>query len=182
MPITLETANPTFGLDIPVLPAWNLTLEDSVRYNSFSMAMPTGGARMRGTVKRKRSLAIDHDDEDELCAEHQVSQVTSTGSVHATFRIPGQTTIPSDDDEHSVTIADLKLDAKVTWVCVPKVDTRVHLEVCSQNIAFQYFLVFCPFFHRPTSRILQVTLSFLAPATYTSIEVSSHDQIFILFS
>ena len=113
MPVTLETANPTFGLDIPVLPAWNLTLENPVRYNSF-MAMPADGARMRGAV-RYISLAIDRD-EDELYAEHQVSQVTSTGSVHATFRIPGQTTIPSDDDEHSVTIADLKLDAKVTWV------------------------------------------------------------------
>jgi hypothetical protein len=132
VPITLETANPTFGLDIPVLPAWNLTLESPARFNSFSM--PKG----RGTVKMKRSVAMD---EEEIgYVQHQVTQITSTGSVHATFRIPGQTTIPSDDDEHSVTIADLKLDAKVTWVCIPKADTRVHLEVRPKilNIAFSF--------------------------------------------
>ena len=79
-----------------------------------------------GVVKYKKSPF----DEDDLgYVEHQVAQITSTGSVHATFRIPGRTTIPSDNDEHSVTIADLKLDAKVTWVCIPKADTRVHLEV-----------------------------------------------------
>ena len=126
-----------------------------------------------GRAKRRRSLSPDEDDLDYV--EHQVAQTTSTGSVNATFRIPGRTTIPSDDDEHSVTIADLRLDAKLAWVCIPKADTRVHLEV-RQNV--KYCLNFLSLsFNRPTSRILQATLSSPALATYTSIEASSHDQI-----
>ena len=127
-PITLETTNPTFGLDIPVLPAWNLSLENLVRPSM-------------SRVKHKMFLAkADENDLDYV--EHQVTQITSTGLVNATFRVPGRTTIPSDDDEHNVTIADLKLDAKVTWVCVPKVDTRVHLEVSSEiKILPSIFLV-----------------------------------------
>ena len=167
-PITLETTNPTFGLDIPVLPAWNLNLGYPVQVRSKSI----GGM---GGVKRHRKILPDEDDLDYV--EHQVAQITSTGSVNATFRIPGRTTIPSDDDEHSVTIADLKLDAKVTWVCIPKADTRVHLEVSSEFNYCLQFSQFRVFIHRPTSRILRIMLSSPASATYTSIEASSHDQI-----
>ena len=136
-PITLETTNPTFGLDIPVLPAWNLNLGYPVQVRSKSI----GGM---GGVKRHRKILPDEDDLDYV--EHQVAQITSTGSVNATFRIPGRTTIPSDDDEHSVTIADLKLDAKVTWVCIPKADTRVHLEVSSEfKILHSIFSVSCSY-------------------------------------
>ena len=87
----------------------------------------------KGGAKRHRRISPDEDDLDYV--EHQVAQITSTGSVNATFRIPGRTTIPSDDDEHSVTIADLRLDAKLAWVCIPKADTRVHLEV-RQNLKY----------------------------------------------
>jgi hypothetical protein len=116
-PITLETTNPTFGLDIPVLRAWNLSHENP----------RAGGGLGQGGAMRHRKIMRDEDDLD--YDEHQTTQVTSVGSVNATFRIPGRTTIPSNDEEHSVTVADLRLDAKVTWICIPKGDTRVHLEV-----------------------------------------------------
>ena len=101
--------------------------------------MPSLGA---GGAMRRRGISPDEDDLDYV--EHEVAQITSTGSVNATFRIPGLTTIPSDDDEHNVTIADLKLDAKVTWVCIPKSDTRVHLEVRpNPKYCPSIFSVFC---------------------------------------
>ncbi|KIM43920.1 hypothetical protein M413DRAFT_25436 [Hebeloma cylindrosporum] len=128
-PITLETTNPTFGLDIPVLPVWNLSLENPAR---------TGTGLGRGGAKRHRKILPDEDDLE--YDEHQVTQITSTGSVNATFRIPGRTTIPTDGEEHSVTIADLKLDAKVTWVCIPKTDTRGHLEANIKNSSDYTFL------------------------------------------
>ena len=131
-PITLETTNPTFGLDIPVLPAWNLTLENPPRPSSV------------GAVRYRQKKKVLLDEAEIGYVQHQVAQITSTGSVHATFRIPGLTTIPSDD-EHTVTIADLRLDAKVTWVCIPKADTRVHLEVRpNPKYCLQFFSVVFP--------------------------------------
>ena len=55
--------------------------------------------------------------------------VSSSGNITATFSVPGFMSVPSDDVAHNVTIAKLELDAKMTWVAVPKVDTKVHLNV-----------------------------------------------------
>jgi Domain of unknown function (DUF4139) len=51
------------------------------------------------------------------------------GNVSATFSVPGKMSIPSDASSHNVTIVQLKLDAKMTWVSVPRKDTKVHLSV-----------------------------------------------------
>lgn len=69
-------------------------------------------------------------DEDDLEYEaHETTEVASEGHVNAAFRIPGTTTIPSDDEPHQVIVAQIDLDAAMSWVCVPKGDTRVHLNV-----------------------------------------------------
>jgi len=58
-------------------------------------------------------------------------EVTSKGSVSATFKVPGLVTIPSDGAAHNFTIVQLDLDAEMSWISVPKVDARVHLKVRS---------------------------------------------------
>lgn len=58
-----------------------------------------------------------------------VVEVTSKGNVSATFELPGTVTIPSDGENHNYTIVELQLDADMTWVVVPKHDTKVHLNV-----------------------------------------------------
>jgi len=63
--------------------------------------------------------------------------VSSSGNITATFAVPGFMTVPSDDVAHNVTIAKLGLDAKMTWVSVPKLDTKVHLNVCIIFILLQ---------------------------------------------
>jgi len=55
--------------------------------------------------------------------------VSSTGNVSATFKVPGLMSIPSDGIVHNVTIAKLTLDATMSWVCVPKKDAKTHLNV-----------------------------------------------------
>lgn len=56
--------------------------------------------------------------------------VSSKGNVTATFQVPGLISVPTDDESHNVTIAELKLDATMSWVAVPKKETKVHLTVC----------------------------------------------------
>ncbi|KAF8900862.1 hypothetical protein CPB84DRAFT_1815328 [Gymnopilus junonius] len=126
-PISLETAQPTFGLDIPALDQWNI-----------SHTKPTGRGLGQGGTKRHRRILPDEDDLDYVEAE--TAYVTSQGHVNATFRIPGLTTIPSDEGEHEVTIALLELPAKMTWVSVPRVNPRVHLEAKITNSSDYTFI------------------------------------------
>ncbi len=85
----------------------------------------------RKKVKSSEELEdCDDDDEEELeMVRHRESHISSKGAVSATFSIPGLINVPSDGTGHNVTIARLSLDATMTWVCVPKKDTRVHLKV-----------------------------------------------------
>lgn len=58
-----------------------------------------------------------------------VMDASSSGNITATFRVPGTVTIPSNPATRNLTIAELALNATMTWVCVPKQDTKVHLQV-----------------------------------------------------
>jgi hypothetical protein len=69
--------------------------------------------------------------------EHRGLSVSSQGGISATFRVPGVITIPSDNTSHNVTVVQLKLDASMSWITVPKVDAKTHLKV---GINFIHFL------------------------------------------
>lgn len=61
--------------------------------------------------------------------EHRGLSVSSKGGISATFRVPGSITVPSDGAAHNVTVTQLKLDASMSWVTVPKIDAKTHLKV-----------------------------------------------------
>ena len=114
VPTTLETATPTFGLELPTLVVWGI-----------SHIPPLKKGRTKQTA---RKVTRDSDDL-EFDMPHTSTEVTSKGNVNATFQVPGKITIPSDEERHNVTIAELDLEATMSWVCIPKGDTRVHLKV-----------------------------------------------------
>ncbi|KAF8813462.1 hypothetical protein BYT27DRAFT_7158363 [Phlegmacium glaucopus] len=130
VPITLETATPTLGLLLPTLEIWTLS----------HVVPPGGGGGCLGVGGAKRHRRIIEPDDLDFDMEHESTAVTSKGNVNATFRIPGITTIPSDKQEHNVTIAELDLDATMSWVCIPKGDTRVHLKATITNSSNYTFL------------------------------------------
>ena len=95
-------------------------------------------------LDRSRSIAAEPEEDEESSESspgsntfrgkrdwHPSMAVSSNGGISATFRVSGLITIPSDGAFHSVTITQLKLDASMSWVTVPKVDTKAHLKVCS---------------------------------------------------
>jgi hypothetical protein len=57
------------------------------------------------------------------------ASVSSKGNFSATFRVPGMVSIPSDGEAHNFTIVQLSLKAEMSWVCVPKADTKAHINV-----------------------------------------------------
>lgn len=64
--------------------------------------------------------------------------VSSTSNGGGTFQVPGLISVPSDGNCHNVTIAELNLDAKFSWVCVPKKGAKTYLIV-------SLFIIYEPF-------------------------------------
>ncbi|ESK90594.1 mucoidy inhibitor a [Moniliophthora roreri MCA 2997] len=133
VPLTLETASPTFGVSLPKLEQWSVSVHQP---GPVLLKSAKPRASRSGSTIRYRCLAVNDeegsDDEGDLMG-YATSSVTSKGNISATFRVPGLVTIPSTADERSFTIVELKLDAVMTWVSVPKVDTRVHLKAKIRN-------------------------------------------------
>lgn len=139
VPLTLETATPTFGVGVPTLSPWTI----SVYHPSYARTKSKGGAFRTATMLAMApgapppapmaSRAMDMDifsQSSEGQMQHRGLHVFSKGNVSATFGVPGLINIPSDGVGHNVTIVKLELDATMSWVCVPKKDGKVHLKVC----------------------------------------------------
>lgn len=130
IPLTLETATPTFGVGLPTLHPWNLSVyQPTQQFQSVQMPqmqMLASAAPPPATVRR-RSRMLSQLVSEEM--PHRGLAVTSKGNVSATFEVPGLLTIPSDGAAHNVTIVQLNLNAAMSWVCVPKKDAKIHLNV-----------------------------------------------------
>ncbi|KAJ2933422.1 hypothetical protein H1R20_g3674, partial [Candolleomyces eurysporus] len=156
IPLTLETATPSFDKTLPNLNPWTIGIyrpppPQPLLYSGSSaklLAVPTAKAR-----RRAASAMLDEVEEAMSAARApppplpemniQTSAVTSKGGVSATFAVPGLITIPSDGADHGVTIATLELDAKMSWVSIPKKDTKTYLSAKIKN-ASEYTLLSGP--------------------------------------
>ncbi|PBK99485.1 hypothetical protein ARMGADRAFT_1008012 [Armillaria gallica] len=139
IPLTLETITPTYGVGVPTLSPWTLSMYKPGPPPMQSMLF--GASRSAAPISRKKSMMTSESDEDMVFSEsftsrgmpHIGSSVTSKGNVSATYRVPGRITIPADGAEHTFTIVQLNLDASMSWVSVPKVDTKTHLKAKVTN-------------------------------------------------
>ncbi|GLB45277.1 putative mucoidy inhibitor A [Lyophyllum shimeji] len=147
VPLTLETASPTFGLDIPALYPWRLYVSYSAptikskSMTSYSIAQTR--ARLpsitRGTMgggengTHLTAALLGGGDENTETMGHRGLAVTSKGGISATFQVPGSITVPSDGASHNVTVVQLKLDASMSWVTVPKIDVKTRLKAKIKN-------------------------------------------------
>ncbi|PFH53301.1 hypothetical protein AMATHDRAFT_1370 [Amanita thiersii Skay4041] len=146
--LTLETATPTFGVDIPILHPWRLSSHPPPSLQRRALkasvfATPPPPAPAAGAAFGRTSSALMEDSfQKTVVAPIQVRQTTisSRGNVSATFGVPGIITIPSDGSAHNVTITQLKLDAVMSWIAVPKVDSKVRLNAKVKN-ASEYTLI-----------------------------------------
>ncbi|KAF8867671.1 hypothetical protein BD779DRAFT_1794936, partial [Infundibulicybe gibba] len=128
IPLTLETATPTFGVEIPSLSNWNISVyraqpQPQLRSMRRSLRVTPTGSSAAGNFYAMAAAVSESP-----MMLHRGLDVSSKGNVSATFRIPGLISIPSDGGSHNVTIVELKLDAAMSWVAVPKRDAKVHLK------------------------------------------------------
>ncbi|KAJ7456148.1 hypothetical protein FB451DRAFT_1099072 [Mycena latifolia] len=164
VPLTLETSTPTFGTNVPRLSPWNLEID---RYHGQPPPVIMPGAavpspviiqhsrRSRSYSRSSRSRSRSHSRSRSPPyvtiipamapappppMEFRGAYVASNGNVTTSFRVPGLVSIPSDSETHNFTIVQLTLGAAMSWVCVPKLDTRAHLNAKIIN-ASEYTLL-----------------------------------------
>ncbi|KAF8648982.1 hypothetical protein AX16_006096 [Volvariella volvacea WC 439] len=135
--LSLETATPTYGLNIPNLYPWSLNEYQPVHYAPRSMSphyAPTSPAfSPTSPGYSPASPTFSPTSPSYVPMSHRPVQADSPGNVTATFKIPGLSDIPSDRAAHSVIIAELDLKSSMSWICVPKKDSRVHLKAKITN-------------------------------------------------
>ncbi|KAJ7268031.1 hypothetical protein C8J57DRAFT_1067701 [Mycena rebaudengoi] len=137
VPLQLETSNPTFGLGLPQLSPWNLQVQHRMHFAKSRKSMSLGsGALARSAIVAQYDPTI----EDASEMEYATATVNSKGNMTATFRVPGLVSIPSDGEAHNFTIVELDLKATMSWVSVPKMDSKTHLHAKITN-ASEYTLL-----------------------------------------
>ncbi|KAL0070022.1 hypothetical protein AAF712_002919 [Marasmius tenuissimus] len=130
VPLTLETTTPTYGVSLPTLTQWTVSAFSPVVYKA---------AAVRAEAAKEEEVEESDDDmgfglfDGGPSLEAAVADVVSKGALSATFKIPGLVTVPPTNSQHTFTIAELKLDALMTWFSIPKVDARVHLKAKVNN-------------------------------------------------
>lgn len=55
--------------------------------------------------------------------------VVTESPLSISYAVEGQSTIPSDGVAHQVSVAVLSFESKITYVCCPKIEPRVYLQV-----------------------------------------------------
>ncbi|KAJ6519265.1 hypothetical protein C8R45DRAFT_950782 [Mycena sanguinolenta] len=149
VPLQLETSTPTFGLGVPALSPWNISVYEApvsrVKARGVSFGARGGGGTPAPAIRERRAqmsmaMAEAQDDLLGMDMDMAVASVSSKGNVSATFRVPGLVTIPCDGDSHNFTIVQLNLKAAMSWVSVPKMDPKTHLNARITN-ASEYTLL-----------------------------------------
>ncbi|KAJ7119756.1 hypothetical protein C8R44DRAFT_672693 [Mycena epipterygia] len=148
VPLQLETSTPSFGLGLPKLSPWNLQLQqaqgsmigDTFRGGVVPPAAPTDMARGKMGFGSGSKGGPKRGVQESQEMGYGGTSVTSKGNVSATFSVPGLVTIPCDGDTHNFTIVELSLKATMSWVSVPKLDAKTHLNARIIN-ASEYTLL-----------------------------------------
>jgi hypothetical protein len=150
-PLHLETATPSFGVNLPTLLPWMIhpprasggwgSLSSSstsalpIQRQAINLAGGSDETALRSLKRMSMSVAERGERLDSLGSiskplmAHAGSDVQSRGNVSTTFKVPGVVTIPSDGEKHTFTIVQLNFEAEMSWVVIPKKDLRVHLKV-----------------------------------------------------
>lgn len=119
--MTLETATPTFGTEVPELRAWDISIHRVYveKSNNFSSGGSTRLVRSIGPIDGGNGSVFSKGRET----------VGTEAAFTPVLRVPGLVTVPSDNAAHTLTITQLDLDAAMSWIAVPKEHARVHLQV-----------------------------------------------------
>lgn len=129
--IILSTTQPQLGIQPPTLDPWYLWV-----YTPRPPAPSGRGVMMEKATAMDMTLAPER---AELQASYEETTPVMSG-VSVVFHVPGKKTIPSDGQDHRVTIVQLSLGATKQFTTIPKLDEKVYLVAKVKNNS-DYFLL-----------------------------------------
>jgi uncharacterized protein (TIGR02231 family) len=131
--LTVSTARPALNQRLPELHPWYLDF-----YTPSPPVAPSPAPRVDRVagapaqmMKAASAMAME-EAVPEVAAEVAMGQVQDRGTS-VSFRIPGQTDIPSDGSPHKTTINRFSLDASLDYLAVPKHTDAVFRRVTVHN-------------------------------------------------
>lgn len=156
--MTLQTAAPTYGVGLPKLKPWTLSVRappepynevrDRERDRQRDYERDYGRPRPRYRMANDRAYSPTSPTYSpasptfspaaRVCVDTYIPaptfkptsvSVSENAGVNASFNVPGLVNISSDGVGHSVTLATLTPEAKLIWFSAPKADVQVHLTV-----------------------------------------------------
>lgn len=131
--VTLSTARPDVGGEMPELPAWYLQTGNTYTTNNKFFLKKESKKSEEGGDSPFGGLTEMEREVDEKDAETSLSVETQTAATASLFHIDARSTIPSDNITHKVTIALLKLNATFHYAATPKLSPFAYLTAVIQN-------------------------------------------------
>ena len=120
--LTLSTATPSAGAELPDLSSWFVSLAQAAAANGV---LSESRAVDEATAKSQMVLGGQIGDKDEKLRDDAAMLVASEFS--AEYRISGDADVPADAAPHKFVIATHDLDAKLAVRAVPKLAPAAHL-------------------------------------------------------
>ncbi|KAF8324090.1 hypothetical protein DL93DRAFT_96034 [Clavulina sp. PMI_390] len=140
--LTLSTASPTVGSTIPTLDMIRIA---PIRPRPIAHSSSTSRGEMR--KKRKQSsetVASEREESDDDMGfglfDGGPSIDVKEAGLSFTYGIAGKSSIPSNEDWHRVSIANINLPAELEWVTVPRKLTSAFLRCHIQNSSTYEFI------------------------------------------
>lgn len=129
--ITLSTGNPSEGAQAPMLQPWYLAFYNPVAYGEGYM-----NSYQNQAAPRAKAIMMDSITEDAKApaagALNNYVQVNNSG-ISTTFDIDLPYTIPSDGQQHLVSVKSYELPATYRYFVVPKMDRDAFLQAQITN-------------------------------------------------
>lgn len=122
--LSLSTASPVAGGQAPELEPWYLNLAPPPLPMTAAKSMAFGASRSEGAVEMMAASPAP--------MYHEEAQA-STNATSVLFTVPGRTSVGSDNQERSCTIAALDLPATFSWEACPKLSEAVYFSAELSN-------------------------------------------------
>lgn len=87
-------------------------------------------------------LALDKELSPEIV--HREAIVTNQGHLSTSFQVPGFISVPTDGEVHTVTVVELKLDAAMAWIGIPKAQPKIQIKVRLSHISLDASILTIP--------------------------------------
>ncbi|KAF5330515.1 hypothetical protein D9619_005213 [Psilocybe cf. subviscida] len=143
--LTLETITPSLSMSPPHITPWHLWVRHrrpSTPLNVYNM--PMSQPHMHMAAMQQPTIIINQPPtmfpssrsrsrSPPPRMQHLQVAATDNGGIMATFRVPGVVNLPSDGQQHNMTIAQLDLQADFIWYTIPSQHARTFIKAKIKN-------------------------------------------------